>query len=480
MVFAPALMTPPLSEDFTTDGDWLLRFADLAWCTPESPAGIELDAWQRELLRRMLETYPPGHERAGELRYRQVLVSLGRQNGKSVIGALLGLYGLLRAPGALVIGVASTAEQARIIYDRTMFVINQNPTLKRRFERLTDTRGIQAKDGSKYEIKAAKSAAVQGLPVSLGLFDELHIAREEVWQALVNGTGGRKDGIVVGITTAGDDESALLKGLYDLAKRAAGGEATLERFGAFIWEAPASRVPEDDGELLEFLKAANPALADGRLDAQNLISDIRAMPEPDVIRYRLNRFLDSSAASFLSQDQWVAAGRGDGETFPEGRPVFAVDRSPDWGFATVTANVKVDGVTHTEVVASLVNPTLERLLQVCTQLSVHSPSMFVMDGYALRDLGGELKRRGLQVRICTQGDVVNASSLFYSKVVRRELRHGNDGLLSVQIPRTVRRNVGEAFRISRKDSSVEIDAVLATALGVWAAEVETDVPVQIF
>ncbi len=59
----------------------------------------------------------------------------------------MGIWALLRAPGQLVIGLASSADQARIIYDRTMYVIRSNPSLADLFTKLTDTRGIRAKDG---------------------------------------------------------------------------------------------------------------------------------------------------------------------------------------------------------------------------------------------------------------------------------------------------------------------------------------------
>ncbi len=87
-VWAPAVFTPPLSEDFSTKGDVLLKLVDLAWRAPETSGRFELDPWQRSLIRHVLETYPEGHPRAGELRYRQVVISVGRQNGKSVLGAI--------------------------------------------------------------------------------------------------------------------------------------------------------------------------------------------------------------------------------------------------------------------------------------------------------------------------------------------------------------------------------------------------------
>lgn len=473
--------TEPLSEDYPSEADWLLPILRIAWKTADDP-NFKFDDWQEDLIRRMLEVYPEGHERAGELRFRQCVVSMGRQNGKSLLAASLGIWGLLRSPGNYVVGIASSAEQARIVYDRTMFVIRNNKSLSAMFEKLTDTRGIKAKDGGKYEIKAAKSGALQGLPVSVGLVDELHLLPSSLWTDLVNGTGGRKNGIVIGITTAGDENSELLKTLYDTGDKSVAGDPQYERFGFFCWEAPEALVPDDDATLLEWLKDANPALQTGRLDAENILSDVRSMPPQDVIRYRLNRFVAGTSV-FISPAMWQACSRGFEEPLKLGdtRPVFAIDRSPDWHYATIAIAVKGDkGVTETELVASIVKPTLEQLVHLCVQLSRYSPQTYIMDGYALKELGQELKKRGMPVTIATQGDIINASSMLYAKIAQRKISHSSDPLLSVQFPRTIRKNIGEQFRISRKDSSVEIDAVMATLLACYGAETKLEQSLQVF
>jgi len=481
MTFSPARFTPALSEDFPSDADWLLPILEVAWKTADNPE-FALEPWQVELLRRTLELYPEGHPRAGELRYRQVVISMGRQNGKSTLAAAYGLWGLLRAPGQLVIGIASSADQARIVYDRTMHVIRSNKSLAALFDRLTDTRGIKSKDGGKYEIKASQSlGALQGLSVSLGICDELHILRSSAWFDLVNGTGGRSNGLVIGITTAGDDHSELLKALYSNGEKALAGDEDFERFGFFVWEASEAVVPQSNDELARELKAANPSIASGRIDLDNVLGDIKAMPEPDVIRYRLNRFVQSTN-SFINASSWAKCERPHGAQFPrDGRVVFAVDRTPDWAFATITVAYKdAEDITHTEVVASLVKPNLSQLVNVVQGLSRHSPAAVIVDGYALRDLGKELQRRGLPVVITTMGDVLNASSLFYAKIMQQKISHAGDPLLSVQLPRTVRKNVGEQFRISRQDSSVEIDAVISTMLAVWGSETRLETSLQVF
>jgi phage terminase large subunit-like protein len=139
-----------------------------------------------------------------------------------------------------------------------------------------------------------------------------------------------------------------------------------------------------------------------------------------------------------------------------------------------------DGVIHTELIASLVKPNLEQLLQVSLNLAKYSPAMYVVDGYPLKELGNELKKRGLPVFVTSQPEVINASSMFYAKVAQKKLKHANDPLISMQMPLTGRKQVGDAFRVSRKNSSVEIDAVMATVLATFVAETQQERPLGIW
>ena len=470
-MFAPARYTPPLTDDFTAAIDPYLPVIKLAWSVANN--GFKFDDWQIELLRRMTELLPDG-----ELRFRQVVASLGRQNGKSEVIGALGLFAVIREANQFNVGVASTAEQARIIFDRLHRVISANPALERRMSRLTETRGIKTLDGSRYEIKAANANTLQGIPVSIGIIDEVHLVEERVWDALLSGTGSRKSSLLAGITTAGDENSSLLNRLYKNADKAIAGE--LDGFGAWIWEASEARVPDDDDELMGLLMEANPALHSGRIDKTTLLQDVRSLPNDDIVRYRLNRFIQSGTKTFIPAELWQKCERPFGASLPQGEFVFAIDRTPDWAHATVAVSVKVDDVIHTELVASINKPSLEQLLYVCGQLMDHNPRAIIVDGYTLRDLYKELKTRGYPAETATLGDIVNASSLFYARLARKTLQHGGDPLLSIQIPRTVRKMVGEGFRVSRRDSAVEIDAVMATLLSTFGADTLREQPLQVF
>jgi phage terminase large subunit-like protein len=70
--------------------------------------------------------------------------------------------------------------------------------------------------------------------------------------------------------------------------------------------------------------------------------------------------------------------------------------------------------------------------------------------------------------------------MFYARLARRTLQHAGDPLLSIQIPRTVRKMIGEGFRVSRRDSAVEIDAVMATLLATFGADTLREQTLQVF
>lgn len=470
----PPRWTPPLSPDFPSAFDGYRDLFRVVW---QRAFGYALEAWQESCLRHILEIYPPGHKRAGQLRFRQVVISLGRQNGKTEIAAAVGLWALLMKARPTVVGIASSADQAKLVYARTMSAIRGTPQLAAKFRALTETRGIQTRDGGKYEIKAAKSAALQGIPVDVALVDELHIVLRALWFDLLSGLGGRANSLVVGITTAGDASSELLLHLYEQGDQAIldGAET---RFGFYVWEALDAAIPDDDSELGREIARANPSVASGRRDLEIEIPEIRGMPPQDAIRYRLNRFVDQ-VSTFITRDLWE--GNQTTEPFPDGRPLFTVDRTPDWGYASIGVFGKMpDGRIYCDLAASIVRPTISQLADLCQQLAAHNPTTFGMDSLTLRDLGKELELRGLPVTLVGHADILNGSALIYSKIQQRRLAHPGNDLLERQMIVTKRKDVGDGFKISRKESSVAIDGVMSHVIGVQLAETQLTPELQMF
>lgn len=467
MLQLPAIYTQPLSEDFPTDGDKLIELVKVAWKSPELPDGLQLDEWQEWLIRHLLERYPEGHPNAGELRYRQAVVSMGRQNGKSLLAAILGVYGMLmhQKSGASVISLASSIDQARIIYNRVLFVIQSNTFLSKRFKKASESRGIVTADGTgRYDVKPAKEGALQGIPISLCLFDELHLAKKGMWSAAVLGTAQRQDGIVIGITTAGDQNSETLLDLYKTGQSAASGDRSLERFGYFCWEAPQHAKVDDP----DALRAANPSIAAGRLSLDNVLSDLKTIPEHEARRYRLNQFISGTAASWIPSDTFRKA--GDRLNIPQTGGVFAVDISKNWEHATIAFANQVGEEHHTELVRTFVNPNETHLFNALVELHhKYAPRAIALDDRALPGLGKRLKLAGFPVWQLWTKEISAACSVVYSMFANGEAKHNNDPLLIVQSPRGIAKYSGETWLISRKESLGEIDALLATVMSLYVS-----------
>jgi phage terminase large subunit-like protein len=474
----PAVYTKPLSEDFPSDADKLFQVVALAYRDMDNPDGLQLDEWQRWLLRAILERYPTDHPdptKAGRLRYRAVVVSIPRQSGKSLIGAILGLWGVAMRTGQ-TLSLASSAEQALIIYNRVLHTILNNETLKKRFSKTTERRGIVSSDGlSRYDVKAMKESALQGIPLDTVLADELHLWKKGAWSAVILGTSTKPDGIVIGITTAGDETSETLLDLYAQGQRAANGDTELERFGFFNWTAPEGADVKDPGAIL----ASNPAVECGRIPLDRIMADLATIPEHEARRYRLNQFVAGTTDSWLPGELFhQCAGSGISET--DGL-VLGVDITLRWEYATIAGANNLDDIIETELISSFVQPTENQLYDTITALCrKYKVRGIGIDGQRAPNLVKRLKLNGFPVWQLYGKEVAAACSQGYAMFETKKIAHNNDPLLIAQVPRGVAKYVGESWYLSRAKSFGDIDAVLATLFAVYVAASKEDSSIGVF
>lgn len=458
----PAHWTDPLADVDTSEGDLCIDIAELAFATQPTP--MALDDWQKFVIRLALAR----SKETGERLYRQFLVSVGRQNGKSTLASAFVLWGMLTRGDANVVGIASTAEQANIVYRRVLNIVLNNPSLKKRFTKLTETRALATPSGGIYKVLPSKGAALQGHTMSLVIADEVHLMNSDVYNAVVIGAGQVHDSLVFSITTAGNEESALLLDLY--AKLRDGTEG----FGGIIWEADEGARVDD----LDQLKKANPALAEGRMKASQILQEVAMLPEPEARRYRLNRFIAAENA-WLPHGKWSWLPRLNDEQ--PTNPILVVDRTPDWSAATVCIAWKQDDMIYTDVVASIVKPDLQKLLDLMTQVCGQVPHTNVyLDGLSLGELSDALKLRGIRSERLVRRDIVQSASIAYQKIIEGKVTHGHHQMVEWQLARTITKNVGEAYRLTRANVTVEIDAAMATVLSVYLADVQQEMPAQVF
>lgn len=474
----PTRFTPSLSGDehFPSAGDRLIAAAPIHF-RAAGVARFTLDPWQAWLIRHVLEVYPadwPVEHLRGQLRFRQVVISMGRQNGKSLIAALFLMWALtMHVGGPSVVGFASSEKQAKIVYKRLGYAIRRSPGL-RAVLKYTLTQGITRKDGAgEYITIPADEDAAQGIPITAAVGDELHLLAAGLWAAIVNGQRAQRSSILIGITTAGDDESKLLINLYEQVGEAIDGKH--ERFGGFIWEAPEGATIDDDAAII----AANPAIACGRIDLAQVKTDAALQPEPDQQRYLFNRFT-SSVNTWLPMRLWRGSGRGRVKPGESG-VVFTVARTPDQEWATIAVTRKDGERITTSIVASIPKPNDDKLTRIAERLNTKTPNAtWAMDSFELKRFGGRLRRKGWTVQLLGLTEVTNACATAYAKIAQGLVDHGHDPLLMVQNAHARRKNIGDAWRLSPAASGGDIDAVRAMVFGIFVAETTEDTGLQVF
>jgi len=178
---------------------------------------IVLEPWQQFMLWVLF-----GWKRAdGTRRFRTAYIEVARKNGKSTIGAGVGLY-LLAAdgePGAEIYSAATKRDQARITHLEAVRMVKASPMLRKRIRTFRDNLNIEG-TASKFEPLGADSDTMDGLNIHGAIVDEIHAHKSrEIWDKLDTGTGARRQPLMFGTTTAGYDRQSLCWTLNEYSKK---------------------------------------------------------------------------------------------------------------------------------------------------------------------------------------------------------------------------------------------------------------------
>lgn len=195
----------------------------------------------------------------------ETLILLPKKNGKSTMLAALALYHLISTPDAECIIAAASRDQATILYDQASGFVRRSPGLQLRVTVKRGYREIQSiRDSGRIRVLAADADTADGVIPTLALVDELHRHKSaELYGVFRDGLGPR-DGQMVTISTAGDDETGPL-GLMRHDARDLPGCRTVDchtyarsRNGAFVMHEWAL-ASGDDRDDMTIVKRANPA-----------------------------------------------------------------------------------------------------------------------------------------------------------------------------------------------------------------------------
>lgn len=249
-------------------------------------------------------------------RFRTAYLEVARKNGKSTLGAGIGLYLMVAdgEPGAEVYSAATKRDQALIVHNEAARMVKGSPGLRKRIKIFRDNLHIEG-TASKFEPLGADADTLDGLNIHAAIVDEIHAHRNrDVWDRLETATGARRQPLMLGITTAGYDRSSLCWELHEYLQKILEQSVVDDTFFGMIFSIDEG----DDWADPDVWVKANPNLGVSKKNDDLLRKAQRAREIPSALNSFLRLELDvwtQSESVWVSMEHWRACGSA---TNPDG------------------------------------------------------------------------------------------------------------------------------------------------------------------
>ncbi len=269
---------------------------------------FDLLPWQETIIRDVFGTV----KEDGYRQYNTAYVEIPKKNGKSELAAGVALYMTCgdNEWGAEVYGCASDRQQASIVFDVAVDMVEQCPALKKRIKPVMSVKRLVYKPtNSFYQVLSAEAYTKHGLNVHAVIFDELHSQpNRELFDVMTKGSGdARTQPLFFLITTAGTDRHSVCFEQHQKAEDILCGRKIDPTFYPVIYGA------SDDADWTseEVWYQANPSLGH-TIDiskVRNACLSARDNPaEENIFRQlRLNQWVKQSTR-WMQMEKWDACG----------------------------------------------------------------------------------------------------------------------------------------------------------------------------
>lgn len=300
---------------------------------------VKLREWQKDIIRQIYDTPT-----------RQVVISLGRKNGKTALVAMIVLAHLVGPESrrnAQIYSAAQSRDQAGIVFGLASKMVRLSPTLNapdKVIVRESAKELYSPLTGVRYKALSADATTAYGFSPVLVIHDELGQVkgdRSELFDALETAMGAQIEPLSIVISTQAATSLDLLSKLIDDAKTKADPKQKLILFSAD---------EEDDIEDEATWRKANPALGDflNIEEIKGLAAKAARMPsfEASFRNLHLNQRVASHNQLF-SLSVWEAnGGEVDFSAFDD-CPVYAgLDLSGTQDLTALVLVANRDGVWH--------------------------------------------------------------------------------------------------------------------------------------
>ena len=289
-----------------TKADHAVNFINCLKHTKGQWRGVpfELLPWQDKIIRDIFGTVKEN----GYRQYNTAYVEIPKKNGKSELAAAVALLMTCGDGewGAEVYGCASDRQQASIVFDVAVDMVDQCPALKKRIKPIMSVkRLVYQPTNSFYQVLSAEAYTKHGLNVHAVIFDELHAQpNRELFDVMTKGSGdARTQPLYFLITTAGTDRNSICFEQHQKAEDILMGRKIDPTFYPVIY----GIADDDDWGSEESWYKANPSLGHtiALEKVQNAYQSAKENPaEENIFRQlRLNQWVKQSTR-WMPMDRW--------------------------------------------------------------------------------------------------------------------------------------------------------------------------------
>jgi hypothetical protein len=495
----PRISTRPLVKELTPATSRGFEVIDFA----RDVLKVKLFPWQVWLLIHLLEL-----DSFGRLRFRKALVIVGRQNGKTLIGAVLAAFWLyvdagrwpeqLREFDFVVVGAAQKLDIAMKPWKQVRrwgapddlkvgIAPDRVPMLQEFTYPPRTTNGeteLKTHGGATYLPRTFEGA--RGQSAARLLLDELRQQYDyEGWSAIEKSANAMFDSLLVTFSNAGTARSKVLKDVRDIAHEGVDDPDT-EWFVA-EWSAEPDAPLTDERAFAQ----ANPSA--GYLPGMTIRGLMRTAAkarEKAVERIEvLGQWVTAELIPYLDFATWAECAdapqvdeRGvlvyGGSTIPaEARKVLGVDVAGDRKMSYVAvAGIRADEMAHVEVIAQRAGMLwLEEYLdEVRTKTGINEVALQGR-GAPVSDLAEVLKRAGWTVHEISGTPLLNTAGRLHDAVRDRRLRHRSQAALDIAAENGTTKTLNGMPVWDREKAPVDIAPIIAVSMALYAL-LTTDPP----
>jgi phage terminase large subunit-like protein len=424
--------------------------------------GLPLMPWQRYVVDVALEIDPD----TGLLAYREIILTVPRQSGKStLILAVGGHRSLGFGPRQTIRYGAQTRNDARQKWEDDYVEILEASPLKRLF-RVRKTNGNEAimwNNRSRWGITSNTEKAGHGGTLDLAFLDEAFSQVDNrLEQAFKPAMVTRDNAQFWVVSTAGNDQSVYLKGKRDRGRKLVESGVT-KGVAYFEWSAPDDAEPGDR----EVWRACMPGLrCNGGIIKEDAVeADFRTMDLIEFQRAYLNQWPDRNAVEpVIPPSKWAPL--ADVGSQVEDPVVFAVDANPERSAAAIAvAGRRSDGLGHIEVVDAREGTgwLLNRIVRLNER---HKPKAWIVDpASSAGSLLPALQAAGITPELVSGREMTQACGAFYEDAVEKAaFRHLDQPSLNSALRGARKRDLSDAWAWHRRNSSIDISPLVAATL----------------